>query len=246
MANVEDYFDTKYSLLGHAHTLNQILSPTANTTWSMGGNTLTYNFTNPVGGVIYNMTGGWSGHVFEIMDSSVAPSAAGDHLLHIETSRQNVVAAHFINNHASGHALHVEGKSMMGVIEATSFIKTSGTSAQFLKADGSVDSNTYLTGTKVDSFNTRTGNVTLTKADVEEVLTGVITSHSHASTGGYTGWYANNTEDSTGEILIGSGKRLIIQPLVNDAATYGIDVGFGAPSGGGGAKFELRHRIGSS
>ena len=37
----------------------------------------------------------------------------------------------------------------------------------------------YLTGTKVDSFNTRTGAVTLTKADVETILTGEISSHTH-------------------------------------------------------------------
>lgn len=48
-----------------------------------------------------------------------------------------------------------------------------------------LDTTTYLTGTKVDSFNTRTGAVTLTKADVEGVLTGVITSHTHN--------YTNNT-----------------------------------------------------
>ena len=33
----------------------------------------------------------------------------------------------------------------VGVITASSFVKSSGTSSQFLKADGSVDSSTYLT-----------------------------------------------------------------------------------------------------
>ena len=37
----------------------------------------------------------------------------------------------------------------------------------------------YLTGTKVDSFNTRTGAVSLTKADVENVLIGEISTHTH-------------------------------------------------------------------
>ena len=37
-----------------------------------------------------------------------------------------------------------------GSIEAASFIKTGGTSSQFLKADGSVDSSTYLTSGDVD------------------------------------------------------------------------------------------------
>ena len=33
----------------------------------------------------------------------------------------------------------------VGVITASSIVKSSGTSSQFLKADGSVDSNTYVT-----------------------------------------------------------------------------------------------------
>lgn len=39
-----------------------------------------------------------------------------------------------------------EGALTSSDIEAASFTKTGGTSAQFLKADGSVDSNTYITG----------------------------------------------------------------------------------------------------
>lgn len=42
----------------------------------------------------------------------------------------------------------------------------------------------YITGAYVSSFNTRSGEVSLTKADVEEVLTGVISSHSHITSGG--------------------------------------------------------------
>lgn len=45
-------------------------------------------------------------------------------------------------------------------IEATSFVKTNGTSSQFLKADGSIDSNSYVTGSV--SGNTITINGTST------------------------------------------------------------------------------------
>ena len=38
-----------------------------------------------------------------------------------------------------------------GLLESTSFVKTGGTSSQFLKADGSVDTNTYLTSSDVTS-----------------------------------------------------------------------------------------------
>ena len=48
-----------------------------------------------------------------------------------------------------------------GSIESTSFIKTGGTSSQFLKADGSVDSNTYLTSGDVTSsqWDAATGGI---------------------------------------------------------------------------------------
>jgi len=48
-------------------------------------------------------------------------------------------------------------------ITADSFIKSGGTSSQFLKADGSVDSSTYGTITKVG--NTASGDVTVTSAN---------------------------------------------------------------------------------
>jgi hypothetical protein len=66
----------------------------------------------------------------------------------------------------------------VGVVTATSFVKSGGTSSQFLKADGSVDSNSYLTSTSSGSsltgivtsitagsgisINQSTGNVTIT------------------------------------------------------------------------------------
>jgi hypothetical protein len=47
-------------------------------------------------------------------------------------------------------------------LTASSFIRTSGTSAQFLKADGSVDSSTYLTtGTAASTYVALTGNQTV-------------------------------------------------------------------------------------
>ena len=43
-----------------------------------------------------------------------------------------------------------------GYVVANSFIKTNGTSSQFLKADGSVDSNTYLTSSDISDMATQT------------------------------------------------------------------------------------------
>ena len=43
-------------------------------------------------------------------------------------------------------------------VTATKFVKTGGTSSQFLKADGTVDSNTYATTSQIPTVN----NATLT------------------------------------------------------------------------------------
>lgn len=46
------------------------------------------------------------------------------------------------------------GSTMTGNLESTGFVKTGGTSSQFLKADGSVDSNTYLTTDNNTTYST--------------------------------------------------------------------------------------------
>lgn len=54
-------------------------------------------------------------------------------------------------NAAHTHSyLALTGGTLTGSLTATSFIKSSGTSSQFLKADGSVDSSSYITG--ISSF----------------------------------------------------------------------------------------------
>ena len=47
------------------------------------------------------------------------------------------------------------GVGINGNVTATSFIKNGGTSAQFLKADGSVDSNTYITASALTGYATQ-------------------------------------------------------------------------------------------
>jgi len=48
-------------------------------------------------------------------------------------------------NTVTGTTLFAKQLNVSGVVTASSFIKSGGTSSQFLKADGSIDSNTYLT-----------------------------------------------------------------------------------------------------
>jgi hypothetical protein len=69
----------------------------------------------------------------------------------------------------------------VGVTTATSFVKSGGTSSQFLKADGSVDSSTYLTSyTETDTLNSVTGRGNST---ANGISVGVLT----ATTGNYSG-----------------------------------------------------------
>jgi len=52
------------------------------------------------------------------------------------------------------------GADIVGATTATSFVKTGGTSSEFLKADGSVDSSTYITAIGIQSGGVSIGNAT--------------------------------------------------------------------------------------
>ena len=52
------------------------------------------------------------------------------------------------------------GANIVGATTATSFVKTSGTSSEFLKADGTVDSSTYITAIGIQSGGVSIGNAT--------------------------------------------------------------------------------------
>jgi len=127
--------------------LNEINNPNASKTFTMGGNTIMWTFTNPVGGMVFNMTGGWSGHVLDIKDSSSVPiGSAGDHLFHVESDRLNVIPGHF--NQSSGRtALLVEGNIVVaGIINTSNEVYSNGalvcTQANGLCSDGWVNTST--------------------------------------------------------------------------------------------------------
>jgi len=66
--------------------------------------------------------------------------------------------------------------TIIGTLNATTLVKNGGTSSQFLKADGSIDSNTYATTTQLGNYlpligGTLTGDLTISKADTLNVLT---------------------------------------------------------------------------
>lgn len=82
--------------------------------------------------------------------------------------------------------------------EAPKFVRTGGTSSQFLKADGSVDSNVYLTS--------------ITKAQVEAVLTGNVTSHTHSQYLTSHQSLANYVDKTTDQTI--GGSKTFSSPVV--------------------------------
>lgn len=81
-----------------------------------------------------------------------------------------------------GDYLPLTGGTLTGNLTAPAFIKTGGTSSEFLKADGTVDTNTYLTTTTGDaryvelSGDTMTGDLTLdnSKLTINKTSDGVL------------------------------------------------------------------------
>lgn len=75
-----------------------------------------------------------------------------------------------------------------GTITADKFVKSGGTSSQFLKADGSVDSNTYATTSQLPAApgTLITNATTAQTASSGEAMSGSITLHKVAKTGTYS------------------------------------------------------------
>jgi hypothetical protein len=96
-----------------------------------------------------------------------------------------------------------------GIVTSSSFVKSGGTSSQFLKADGSVDSSTYLTTyTETDTLNsvTNRGNSTSNGINV-----GVLTATSVRDGSGNVRAIPQNAQTSAYILAIGDvGKHISI------------------------------------
>ena len=62
--------------------------------------------------------------------------------------------------------LSTTGLNVVGSVTGTSFVKTGGTASQFLKADGTVDTSTYLTGIDIEDIS----NVNITAIQTNQIL----------------------------------------------------------------------------
>lgn len=99
----------------------------------------------------------------------------------------------------ASYKLHVAGAIYStSSVTGTSFVKTNGTSAQFLKADGSVDSNSYALASSLTSYLPLTGGV-LTGAVYmkENAVTQKFQFYKKDATrlAGYLAWTENTTDD---------------------------------------------------
>ena len=117
------------------------------------------------------------------------------------------------------------GDTMTGNLTAPSFIKTGGTSSQFLKADGSVDSNTYVTSGDINLSNTPaansvdveiSGGTDTTIAAATTSLAGVMTASDKTKLDGIEAGAEVNTVDSVnGQV----GVVVLDADDISDAAT---------------------------
>lgn len=108
-------------------SLDEVESPATDVTFAMANKTVTWNFTNPSGGMIWNFTGNASDHSLRINQSGGNP--AGDmHLLHLETSDPDPQLLHLES--AGGHIFVANGGPFTmtsGSMTVSGNIKSGGT-----------------------------------------------------------------------------------------------------------------------
>ena len=127
------------------------------------------------------------------------------------------------------------------VVKAGSFVKDSGTSSQFLKADGSVDSNTYLTSSSTqskylrsDTADTTTGTLTAPKFFVSAATA--------SSQWAFQGRNSSSTADSglyfnggDGNLFLRNSSNSLTARIDSDGDSYvsgDFGVGSTSPSSG--------------
>lgn len=126
-------------------------------TFSIGGNTLNFRFTNPIGGMIFNWTGAASGHLFALTQTGVSvPPGSANHLLHIDSEDSDVLDLHIFHGGGSGEALRIEG----GYANFTNSIYVNGINTSIWDYNQTTASVNILNGTGLIKDWNETGFIT--------------------------------------------------------------------------------------
>jgi hypothetical protein len=171
-------------------------------------NTLQANTTTVTNGTrswIISPSGGSINHEFSgVIEGKIDPSSGGNSWLGATSGTTGAGAKHYFSG--TGAATFASS------VTASSFIKSGGTSSEFLKADGSVDSTTYvpvgrtitINGTTQDLSANRTFNVgTVTSVSGTGTvsgltLSGTVTSSGNLTLGGTLSLTSGNVTDALG------------------------------------------------
>ena len=106
----------------------------------------TFSSNITAGGNISAVDGTFTGNV------SIAGTITYDDVTHVDSQG--------IGTFREGIDVLAGGANIVGPTTATSFVKTGGTSSQFLKADGSSDGTAYISAIGISSAGTSIGNAT--------------------------------------------------------------------------------------
>lgn len=130
------------------------------------------------------------------------------------------------------------GSTMTGNLESTGFVKTGGTSSEFLKADGSVDSNTYLTSatdttytiSAVDGDNADEEKIRITGSDstTDDVVLEAGTGLTIARSGDKITFTNSSTGTTYSTSVVDSGDDAIIRLTGSDSTTDDITLEAGS------------------
>jgi hypothetical protein len=120
---------------------------------------------------IRNVGGSANRAVFSDLTASIIVNAANTNYIGLSVRRFNDSQTYDLQQWTNSSASTVYAKiDKDGNLTAASIVKTSGTSSQFLKADGTVDSSTYLTtGTASSTYLPLTGGTLLDIIPLDDI-----------------------------------------------------------------------------
>jgi hypothetical protein len=197
----------------------------------------------------------YNGKKFSIQDSSVLANAAfrayttfsglwfSDHdsSFNLNTTFGNVMNLNKNGNVGINNSAPTQKLDVVGNVKATSFIKSGGTSSQFLKADGSSDATVYSTDANVVHLS---GNETITGAKTLPNSTVINTNFSSAKVTFNSGLSLIDTAaDNTAFLHVISGTPSIVLYGIRPDAVSSAGIAFQTSTGGVGLHYYEKTKL---